>query len=158
VRRARSYARVCVRGRDEGAGGALDLNEVRPTGVVCVGLCAQARQLERSACSSPQAIQRKHLRHSPFSSMSICLIFLRLRILMATLWPVKMCSATFTCTNTNASKVSRSQWGYSCPQRQRLGPLKPPNLCRFTPQTTHLAKGADAQRLAQPVVRQEELG
>lgn len=34
---------------------------------------------------------------SPFSSMSICLIFRLLRILMATLWPVRMCSATLTC-------------------------------------------------------------
>ena len=33
----------------------------------------------------------------PFSSMSICLIFFLLRILIATLCPVRTCSAILTC-------------------------------------------------------------
>jgi hypothetical protein len=45
---------------------------------------------------APSSMPPPALGPSPFSSMSIACIFRRLRILIATLWPVRMCSATLT--------------------------------------------------------------
>lgn len=86
--------------------------------------------------------------------MSICLIFRLLRILMATLWPVRMCSATFTCS---PQVDSMSAWGHTgwAPDRAGKSLILLQEVVRR--RGAHLAKAADAQGLAQPVVGQEEL-
>lgn len=62
---------------------------------------ARLLQLLNRLLSYPRAPGPKRcharMRSAPFSSMSIARILRRLRILIATLWPVRMCSATLTC-------------------------------------------------------------
>lgn len=74
---------------------------------------------------------------------------------MATLCPVRMCSATLTCRQWREQERRRLAGHNGGGTLQGGSPWRAPPA---GPRAAHLAERSDAQRLAQPVVLQEELG
>jgi len=90
---------------------------------------------------------------APFSSMSICLIFFRFRILIATLCEVSTCSATFTCAPAPGSWLHRILPGLACSpsgerlashQAQHVGQARRSRLGRSYTRGGHAASGGSA--------------